>query len=300
MNNSDGPLVTVSKLKAHSNNVWLFYDVSASMFNKTVKQNHTEHLLNYLRSLKIDFVYYPFSHSGFNEKGILSKYDRDYPQLFPLVELLKQGPINHRDLVRYANDEYSAGQTDPIAMDWALSHSEQKPDELWIVSDGQFSPSKIDGKHRSGRATFEYILQKHKTRGMFLNLIRVVLLFARHTNDTDRNAVIDTVKRVLFVVDNAIEFIAHNLPHNPNNNRRYYIKKKTTYRNVYPNHYNLGGWFYVSPNATPMDIATWAISNQRYFSRVLRLVAEMFETTPELIKKDGSLYVIIHKARIAS
>ena len=34
-------------------------------------------------------------------------------------------------------------------MDWALSHSEQKPDELWIVSDGQFSPSKIDGKKRS-------------------------------------------------------------------------------------------------------------------------------------------------------
>ena len=49
----------------------------------------------------IDFVYYPFSHSGFNEEGVLSKYDRQYPQLFPLVELLKQGPLNHRDLARY-------------------------------------------------------------------------------------------------------------------------------------------------------------------------------------------------------
>ena len=83
MNNSDGPLVTVSKLKAHSNNVWLFYDVSASMFNKTVKQNHTEHLLNYLRSLKIDFVYYPFSHSGFN--GGLENINHLYYIQHPLL-----------------------------------------------------------------------------------------------------------------------------------------------------------------------------------------------------------------------
>ena len=98
---------------------------------------------------------------------------------------------------------------------------------------------------------------------MFSNLTRVVLLFANHTDDTDRNAVIDTVKRVLFVADNAIEFIDHHLPHNPNNNQRYSIKKKTTIE-MFILIITILVVGFMFPNATPMDIATWALSNQRY------------------------------------
>lgn len=291
----EDPLVFVNESNKVPSNIWAFVDGSASMTNTLLKRSHIKHLLDYLRHFNIKNNYL-FGHSGFDDKG-LSKYDKPYEkQLSPLIERLKQGALNHRELVKYLTYYYSSGQTNPAPINRVFDNAEQKPNELWFVSDGEFTSSNIDGVERTGKETFQYILEKHKARGMFSNLTRVVLLFANHTEDSHMNSVSNVVKKVLFVANNAIEFIQYHLPQNPTINA-YPIEVKSTYKNIRPDYYNLGCWFYVSPGCNPMVIADWALNNQTYFSRVLRLVANMFETTPELINKDGSLYVIIHKAR---
>lgn len=298
---SNTPKVTWSNIESKESNTHILFDCSASMFNMDYRAIHAVDILNSLRHKDLkDAVFIPFGHTGFFGNDSRSKGDaHEWSIHEPNINNIKNGKLTFSNLCKTARYSSSSNQTSLQAIEyvWEGTLASKKPNLLVIISDGQFSPSKFDGKIMSGEKAFKYLLNKHKKKNYFSNLSRVVLRFANHTDVNDQNMVTSVVKN-LICTGNAIQFECSKLPLEDVIDLK--IGNTVSYVNMYPNHNNLDNKLYVSPKASPQDIAKWvteSTENQERFAWVLEKIAVMFRVSPELLTKENSIYVKIHRTR---